>query len=615
MLRVFYVLLILSALSFAITATQTDWSGGAGVPGPVIDWGNSYDTSSLIVDDTPGGLSLIRTFFVPGIEYVIEDAYIEEGISSVSTADIDGDGDLDVLGGAYYWGRAYWWENVDGEGAAWAEHYIDDGSLYAGPSSMYPTDIQGNGYMDALGAIGAPNQGIMWWKNADGIGIQWVTTIVEDDFSGASSVYAADVDGDGDTDVLGAAEYADDIAWWELDDGFPYTFTRHNVDSNYNGAMSVYAADVDGDGHMDILGAARYANDITWWRNTDGSGTSWTEHTVDPSFNGASSVYAIDVDGDGDMDVLGAAIVADDITWWENTDGSGTSWTEHTVDASFDGASSVYAIDVDGDGDQDVLGAAANANEITCWENTDGSGTSWTEHTADDSFWGAQSVYAADVDGDGDMDALGAAYYSPSVAWWNIIGYTEGYLESSILDAGAVAEWEVFFSNSEEPLNTSVGFQFRSSSDSTNMGAWSDTLFSSSTLLPGILADSTRYLQYKVVMASSDHRNTPSLEDIGFVYSAFVNIGESGSDPVPSWWLRPMENPSYGSLSLLIGTPEHASVELHVHDLNGRVVCGTVRDFQAGSHSVQFHGLAAGVYFCVMRSGDFIASERIVLLK
>ena len=99
-------------------------------------------------------------------------------------------------------------------------------------------------------------------------------------------------------------------------------------------------------------------------------GQSWTEHDIDAAFSNANSVYAVDVDGDGDMDVLGAAFNANDITWWEN-DGS-ESFTEHTIDGSFNGAYSVCAADVDGDGDMDVLGAAYNADDITWWEN-DGS--------------------------------------------------------------------------------------------------------------------------------------------------------------------------------------------------------------------------------------------------
>jgi hypothetical protein len=251
-------------------------------------------------------------------------------------------------------------------------------------------------------------------------------------FNGAFGAHAADVDGDGDMDILAAAYTDDDIAWWENVDlagpgtGDGSAWTEDTVDGSFDGAFDVYAADVDGDGDMDILGAANVADDIAWWENTSGDGSTWTDRTVDASFDGAIRVYAADVDGDGDMDVLGAANVADDIAWWENTNGAGTAWTERTVDASFDGAYDVYAADVDGDGDLDVLGAAAIANDITWWENTNGAGTAWTEHTVDGSFGGAGSVYAADVDGDGDLDVLGAANADGYVNWWENTGPCNG---------------------------------------------------------------------------------------------------------------------------------------------------------------------------------------------
>jgi hypothetical protein len=171
------------------------------------------------------------------------------------------------------------------------------------------------------------------------------------------------VDGDGDMDVLGAAELASDITWWENDGN--QNFTEHTIQGNFDGARAVYAADVDGDGDMDVLGAAT-ADDITWWEN-DGS-ENFTEHTIQGNFSGAQSVYTADVDGDGDVDVLGAAQNANDITWWQN-DGS-ENFTEQTIKGNFNGARSVYTADMDGDGDLDVLGAAAGANDITVWYNT-----------------------------------------------------------------------------------------------------------------------------------------------------------------------------------------------------------------------------------------------------
>ena len=55
----------------------------------------------------------------------------------------------------------------------------------------------------------------------------------------------------------------------------------------------------------------------------------FTDHVITTDATGASSVYAVDVDGDGDMDVLSASSYDDKIAWYEN-DGSET-FTAHTI--------------------------------------------------------------------------------------------------------------------------------------------------------------------------------------------------------------------------------------------------------------------------------------------
>ena len=257
---------------------------------------------------------------------------------------------------------------------------------------------------------------ISWWEN-DGDPKQnnWTEYLVDGDFDGARSVYVTDMDGDGDVDILAAAFESNDVSWFE-NDGTPNnnTWTEHVIDASFSGPRQVYATDMDGDGDMDVLGAAASGDDISWWENTSiipSLPTITTEYSVDGSFNGSISVYATDMDGDGDVDILGAAKDGNDISWWEN-DGTpnNSSWTEYLVDGDFGGVRSVYATDMDGDGDVDILGAGENNNDISWWIN-DGNPkqNTWTEYTIDASFNGAFSVYATDMDGDGDIDVLGAA--------------------------------------------------------------------------------------------------------------------------------------------------------------------------------------------------------------
>ena len=56
---------------------------------------------------------------------------------------------------------------------------------------------------------------------------------------------------------------------------------------------------------------------------------SFTERTIEGDFNNATSVYAVDMDGDGDMDVVGAANTDDDIAWFENN--GSQSFTERSI--------------------------------------------------------------------------------------------------------------------------------------------------------------------------------------------------------------------------------------------------------------------------------------------
>ena len=97
------------------------------------------------------------------------------------------------------------------------------------------------------------------------------------------------------------------------------------------------------------------------------SQVEFTPHTVTTDAISAESVYAVDVDGDGDMDVLSASAVDDKIAWYEN-DGN-ENFTSHNITTGADLANSVYAVDVDGDGDIDVLSASLNDDKIAWYEN------------------------------------------------------------------------------------------------------------------------------------------------------------------------------------------------------------------------------------------------------
>jgi hypothetical protein len=207
-----------------------------------------------------------------------------------------------------------------------------------------------------------------------------------------------------------------DIAWWENLGGATPSWAKHVIDSNFTGARSVVAVDIDNDIDLDVLGAAFDADDITLWLNN--GDLTWTEQTIDGSFNGAHMVRSADLDGDGDQDVIGAAYIANDVTWWANEGGDPIVWTEHPIHINFLNALAVHIADVDGDGNLDVIGSAEAANDVRVWYNNGEQPIVWSEQIVDGNFGGAWPVFAADIDGNEDMDLLAGASAAHDVAWW-----------------------------------------------------------------------------------------------------------------------------------------------------------------------------------------------------
>ncbi|MCP4979365.1 MAG: hypothetical protein GY935_02595, partial [Gammaproteobacteria bacterium] len=238
-----------------------------------------------------------------------------------------------------------------------------------------------------------------------------ITTAADSIFS----VTTADVDGDGDLDVLSASYSDSEITWYENDGS--ENFDAHLIAGAYQ-ATSVTTADVDGDGDMDVISGSSGDNKVAWYEN-DGS-ENFTAHTITIAANGVGSVSTADVDGDGDMDVLSASYADDKIAWYEN-DGAG-NFTAHTITTAASGASSVSTADVDGDGDMDVISASRYDNTIAWYEN-DGS-ENFTAHTITTWANNAASVSTADVDGDGDMDVLSASQNDNKVAWYENLAAT-----------------------------------------------------------------------------------------------------------------------------------------------------------------------------------------------
>lgn len=270
--------------------------------------------------------------------------------------------------------------------------------------------------------------------------------IITTDADEAWAVYASDLDGDGDQDVLSASFADDKISWYENDGSGSFS-DQSVITYNADGAFDVYTADLDGDGDQDILSASSWDDKIAWYEN-NGSGSFSDQKVITYNADGAFSVYAADLDGDGDEDVMAASWIGDKITWYENIGGNGTFSDQNLVANDFEKAEDVYAADLDGDGDRDLL-TTAEGDDIVAWHENDGSGSFSSQRVITTDIIGGERIHAEDLDGDGDKDVLSASDGDDKIAWYENDG-TGSFSEQKVITTAAIGATSVYTADADE---------------------------------------------------------------------------------------------------------------------------------------------------------------------
>jgi hypothetical protein len=177
--------------------------------------------------------------------------------------DMDGDNDPDIVGAGFSASDICWWENLDG-GSTWTEHTIDGN--FRNPVNARAADVNGDGHIDVV-AASYINE-VAWWQN-DGTGTGWTKLVVSDALNQPFSVRSDDIDGDGDCDVLSNEREGDRVVWWENLDSAGTLWLEHLVDDTSDGPNDVMIADVNDDGEQDIVATFSWDHSILWYELID----------------------------------------------------------------------------------------------------------------------------------------------------------------------------------------------------------------------------------------------------------------------------------------------------------------------------------------------------------
>jgi hypothetical protein len=313
-------------------------------------------------------------------------------VTNVQVADLDGDGLPDILVCDAVRNRISWIRQFPA--GVYTESPISQDIL--APSHVEAIDFDNDGDLDlvvaSLGELFPDNRRIGSVVVLENDGRQQFTShVVAQGVARVADARAGDLDGDGDLDLAVAGFGYDQGETFWLENRGGWQFTPHQLQP-LSGAINAIPVDVNGDGFLDIVTLVSQEWEEIWTFLNDGHG-GFTPKLVWGSTNsdfGSSWISVVDLDQDGDPDILYSNGDAFDYAPANSRPWHGVQWLENLGAARFQfhriadlsGASSPQAADLDGDGDLDVAVVSA----YNRWDDKNAQSLVWLENNGHQQF-------------------------------------------------------------------------------------------------------------------------------------------------------------------------------------------------------------------------------------
>ncbi len=364
---------------------------------------------------------------------------IEEGMNAVALADLDNDGDLDIVTGGEWNSNSVlgaWENNGSPFDGTWTLNSVRESG--DGARTVAVGDLDNDGDIDIVAGFSNTSGNEVEAYQSDGTPFsdEWPLIDAGHSDSDVNSVAFGDLDNDGDLDIVSGVHSDEDyeiIAFPNTlpPDSIPVGFPQNDLGASADHVYGVAAGDLDNDGDLDVLSGSTLGEDyelIAWENDRSPFDATWTPNDVGTAENSIYDVVLGDLDNDGDLDAasVGNYYATYEIIVWEN-DGSPftDTWTLNNAGTSYRSVWQAALGDLDNDGDLDLAAVRDDGSnaEVIVLQN-DGapfSGT-WAENDVGECGADVTSVALGDLDNDGYLDMVTASESlsgSEIKAWMN----------------------------------------------------------------------------------------------------------------------------------------------------------------------------------------------------
>lgn len=300
-------------------------------------------------------------------------------------------------------------------------------------------DLDDDGLLDVI--VCDDRENYVSWIRQDPAG-SYTEIVLAADLLAPAHVEVIDFDNDGDKDlmvgVLGMLFPNNDKIGSVviLENDGSNNFIKHIVAEKIARVSDVRAGDLDGDGDLDLT-VAQFGYDDGETRWIENLGNWQFESHILQYLSGPINVEIVDIDADGDLDII--SLVSQE---WEEiycfiNDGKGQFQPNLLYGSSNQdyGSSGISLYDLDKDGDVDILYTNGDAFDYMPPQGRPWHGVQWLENKGNlkfefkriCSFTGATNVRAADIDNDGDIDLFAVSAFN---IWDNPDSYSFIWLEN-----------------------------------------------------------------------------------------------------------------------------------------------------------------------------------------